>query len=80
MSTKHNTKHVERSRSNYQDRPGLMGTSGHLPAIEGNSGLAAKQERRIKATCTVGEDHDRHECNGSPFPNAAVDASADDDE
>jgi hypothetical protein len=78
MSRHHNTKHDERSGSNYAERTGVMGTGGHLPAIEGNSGLRAKQDRRIKATCTVGEDHDRHECNGQPFPFASE--TAEDDE
>lgn len=68
MSRHHNTKHFERSGSNYEGRPGMMGTGGHLPAIEGNAGLRARQERRVKATCTVSEDHDHHACNGFPWP------------
>lgn len=68
MSTHHNTKHDERSKSNYQTRPGMMGTSGHLAAIEGGSGLRARQERRIRNTCTLPHEHDTDSCNGSPFP------------
>ena len=78
MSTKHNTKHNERGRSNYSNRLGVMGTTGHLPAIEGNTGLRHKQERRVMATCTVGDNHNGHECNGSPFPNGS-DTSEDDE-
>jgi hypothetical protein len=68
MSRHYNTKHDDRGTSNYQDRPGVMGTSGHLPAIEGNAGLRAKQDRRVRLTCTIGDNHDGHECNGRPFP------------
>lgn len=78
MSRHHNTKHDERSPANYANRPGMMGTSGHLTAVEGNSGLRAKQERRIRATCTIGDNHDHHECNGVPFP-AGTSVSEDDE-
>ena len=55
MSRHHNTEHPERSTSNYKTRAGMMGTTGHLAAIEGNQGLRARQERRIANF-------------GSPFP------------
>lgn len=55
MSRHYCTEHTERKTSNYKTRPGVMGTSGHLAAIEGNQGLRAKQERRV-------------ENFGSPFP------------
>jgi hypothetical protein len=68
MSRHHNTKHEERSGSNYAERTGVMGTGGKLTEIEGRTGLRYRQEQRIKATCTAGENHNGHECNGSPFP------------
>lgn len=68
MSRHHNTKHVERKVSNYAERPGVMGTGGKLAEIEGRTGLRYRQEQRVKATCTVGDNHNGHECNGSPLP------------
>jgi hypothetical protein len=86
---------MSQSRSPYQQRRGLMGTSGKLAAIEGRSGLRARQERRIRQSCTIAPDHshgvwldnsgrrDMDRCNGVPWPSAAsrrADASSESDE
>lgn len=70
MSAKHNCKHVDRSRSNYPNRPGVY-SHGHLAEVEGSTGLRSRQERRVRATCSVGNDHDGHKCDGFPFPFAS---------
>lgn len=72
MSVKHNVSHKEkfgRGKSRYPDRLAARGLSHapHLAEIEGSTGLRARQERRVRETCTVGPNHDRHECNGQPW-------------
>lgn len=50
MSKRHCTKHPDRGRSNYPNRPGMFGPHGHLADIEGRQGLRARQERRVEQT------------------------------
>lgn len=70
MSRHHNTKHPERSRKTPRE-------FGKLAGIEGRSGLRERQERRVRATCTIGENHNGHDCNGVPFPTGSdLDAMA----
>lgn len=82
---------MSQSKSHYQARSGLFGTSGKLASIEGRTGLRIKQERRVAQSCTVEGEHshgvylfdsgrrDLSRCNGAPWPTAAsrkADASA----
>jgi len=69
--------------SQYQERPGLFGTSGKLAGIDGRTGLRVRQERRVANSCTIGGDHDHgvylfdsgrrnlDRCNGVPWPTPA---------
>jgi hypothetical protein len=69
-------------KSRYQNRPGVMGTSGRLEPIEGPTGLRNRQERRIRQSCSVDANHvhgiwlkgsyrDLERCNGVPWPSPA---------
>lgn len=71
MSRHYNTKHTERSEGGYRRRLSARGLS-KAPVMEDLETLQKRQYNRVKATCTIGEDHDHHECNGSPFPTASV--------
>lgn len=50
MSRKHNCPHLDRSRSNYANRPGMFGPHSRLEPIEGRQGLRLRQERREEQT------------------------------
>jgi hypothetical protein len=67
MSRHHNTKHPERVEGGYRRRLQARGLS-KAPTMEELETLQKRQTNRVRATCTVGENHDGHECNGSPFP------------
>jgi hypothetical protein len=73
---------MSQPKSRYQNRPGVMGTSGRLEPIEGPTGLRNKQERRIRQSCTISDKHDHGiwfreshrdltRCDGVPWPTAA---------
>lgn len=69
MSMKHNCLHPNRGRSNYPHRPGMY-SHGSLANVDG---LRARQERRVRETCTLDHEHDVHGlgCNGRPWPRAS---------
>ena len=71
MSRRYNTKHPERVDGGYRRRLEARGLS-KAPTMIDLETLQKRQNNRVKATCTVGENHDGHECNGSPFPTALV--------
>lgn len=63
MSTKYNTKHF-RSKSNYPSRPGIYSHE----RMEDLETLRARQNARIRNTCTIKHNHNSSEkCNGRPF-------------
>ena len=66
MSRKHNTAHTERGTSNYPNRPGMY-RMHRPPTMATLESLRVKQDRRVRATCTRGSEHNTHECNGVPW-------------
>jgi hypothetical protein len=71
MSRKYNVKHI-RNRSNevsgYRKRLIQRGLS-KAPMLADVDTLRLRQDRRIRETCSLEGDHDRHDpCNGVPFP------------
>ena len=74
---------MSQSKSHYQERTGLFGTSGKLAGIEGRTGLRVKQDRRVANSCTVEGEHahgvylfdsgrrNLDRCNGVPWPTPA---------
>ena len=69
MSAKYNTKHPLRCRSHYPERLTArgLGKTPVMQPIEGSTGLRARQERRVRETCTLSSDHKGHACNGVPW-------------
>lgn len=66
MPRKHNVKHPMRNKSRYPIRLSHRGLS-KAPAMDDVEVLAKRQARRVVDTCTLGGEHDRHECNGQPW-------------
>ena len=66
MSTKHNTLHPDRAKSNYKNRLTKRGLS-KAPALTPLDTLVRIQENRIKHTCTMDHEHYGFNCNGFPW-------------
>jgi hypothetical protein len=66
MSRHHNTKHPLRGLSHYHERLIARGL-GKAPLMPPLSWLRTHQERRVHETCTLGPQHECHECNGVPW-------------
>jgi hypothetical protein len=67
MARKHNTKHFDRSRSNYPSRLEARGLA-KAPSLAPVEQLRNRQERRVRETCSLAGDHNGHKCNGFPWP------------
>jgi hypothetical protein len=67
MSRHHNTKHFGRGRSQYPKRLESRGLS-KAPSMTPVEQLRNRQIRRVEATCTMGDKHNGHKCNGQPWP------------